>query len=216
MADEGQRATSGASETSTVAEEDPGLSQEMVTEEGRASRGMSAPQRVCKKEREEHERTHLPYRSWCDICGKARGRRLAHRSKSQRGDKDIGTVPRISIDNFYMNEKDQRDGTNPLLIVMDECTGDKYARQVERKGVGDGGAMDWLVKDISEELNSWRHQGGSESRLVFKTDGEFALTSLRDAVGRFHGGSSFRNCQHVERVKQMDPWSRQCRLWWSL
>ena len=78
--------------------------------------------------------------------------------------------------------------TNPLLILMDESTGEIYARQVERKGVGDDGAMDWLVKDISEELTSWEHQGGSKSRLVFKTDGEFALTSLRDAVGRFHGG----------------------------
>ena len=45
---------SGASETGTEAKEDRGLSQEMVTEEGRRSRGMSAPQRVCKKEREEH------------------------------------------------------------------------------------------------------------------------------------------------------------------
>ena len=78
--------------------------------------------------------------------------------------------------------------TNPLLIVMDVSTGEKYARQVERKGVGDDCAMDWLVKDVSEELKAWRHQGGSESRLVFKTDSEFALTSLRDAVARFHGG----------------------------
>ena len=32
------------------------------------------------------------------------------------------------------------------------------------------------------------HQGGSESRLVFKTDGEFALICLRDTVGRFQRG----------------------------
>ena len=70
-----------------------------------------------------------------------------------------------------------------MIIVMDESTGEKYAGKVERKGT-----MDWLVKDTSEELKSRRHQGVSESRLVFKTDGEFALTSLRDAVSRFHGG----------------------------
>ena len=139
--DEGQRAMSGASETSTVAKEDRGLSQEMVTEEGCASRGTSAPHRVCKKGREEHERTHLPYRSWFDICVKARGRRLAHTSKSQRGAEDVVTVPRISFDYFYMNIKDQRDGTNPLIIVVDECIGEKYARQVERKGVGDDGVI---------------------------------------------------------------------------
>ena len=140
------RVTSYASETSADAGEYRGLNQEMVTEEGRVSIGMSATKRVCKKEREEDERKHLSCRSWCDICVKARGRRLAHRSRSQRGDKDIGTVPRISIDYFYMNEKDQRDGSNPLLIVMDESTGEKYDRQVERKGVGDDGTMDWLAK----------------------------------------------------------------------
>ena len=42
-------------------------------EEGFVPRGMRPPQRVSKQERDEHERTHLPYRYWCDICVKARG-----------------------------------------------------------------------------------------------------------------------------------------------
>ena len=29
---------------------------------------MRPRQRVSKQERDEHERTHLPYRDWCDIC----------------------------------------------------------------------------------------------------------------------------------------------------
>ena len=35
-------------------------------EEGRRARGLPAPQKVTKAERDEHEKTHTPYRSWCD------------------------------------------------------------------------------------------------------------------------------------------------------
>ena len=43
-------------------------------EEGRKAKGMHAPRVVSKEEREEHERTHIPYRSWCRACVKGRGR----------------------------------------------------------------------------------------------------------------------------------------------
>ena len=76
-------------------------------EEGVVSRGMRPPQRVSKQERDEHERTHLPYRDWCDKSVKARGRRVAQR----RGNKEErGQVPRVSMDHFYMSSKDEQDG----------------------------------------------------------------------------------------------------------
>ena len=43
------------------------------------------------------------------------------------------------MDYFYMNERDREEGANPLVIVTDEDTGDKYARAVGRKGVGEHG-----------------------------------------------------------------------------
>ena len=33
-----------------------------------------------KKEREDHNATHIPFRSWCPICVKAKGREEAHRN----------------------------------------------------------------------------------------------------------------------------------------
>ena len=62
---------------------DTGLSQDEATEEGRISKGLKAPRRVTHAEREEHDRTHIPYRCWCDVCVKARGRRMAHWSKNE-------------------------------------------------------------------------------------------------------------------------------------
>ena len=68
---------------------------------GVVARGMRPAQRMSKQERDEHERTHLPYRDWCDICVKARGRRVAHRlvNKEERG--------QVSMDYFYMSSKDE-------------------------------------------------------------------------------------------------------------
>ena len=148
-------------------------------------RGMRLPQRVSKQERDEHERTHLPYRDWCDICVKARGRRVAHR----RGNKEErGQVSGVSMDHFYMRGKDEQDGNNPLVVMVDEETGDKYARVVGKKGLGSDGEMEWSVRDMSEELKSWRNDGGDSGRLIRKSDGEWYIKALKDALGRYHGG----------------------------
>ena len=68
-------------------DEDQGLGHGMVTaeeEEGRKAVGVKGPMRVSKEEREEHERTHLPYRSWCEICVKGRARK-APPSQTEQG-----------------------------------------------------------------------------------------------------------------------------------
>ena len=40
-------------------------------EEGRQTRGLSAPKTVSKEGRDEHERTHIPFRCWCKACVRA-------------------------------------------------------------------------------------------------------------------------------------------------
>ena len=55
--------------------------------------------RVTKQEREEHERTHIPYRSWCDIFVRARGRKCAHSRKVHSREEDVHEeVPWVSLD----------------------------------------------------------------------------------------------------------------------
>ena len=48
--------------------------------------------------------------------------------------------------------------------------------------------MEWLIKDVSEELKSWGYAGGSSGELILKSDGEHSIKAVRDAVGRYHGG----------------------------
>jgi hypothetical protein len=41
---------------------------------------------------EAHERTHLPFRSWCEACVKGRGKEEACRKRDGEGDRDIPEV----------------------------------------------------------------------------------------------------------------------------
>ena len=166
--------------------EDANRGQEMEDEEeGRPPIVMRAPFRVSKEEREAHEITHSPYRAWCPHCVRARGRNTPHKSRDE-AQKTSG-VPRISMDYFFMSSADESASANPMLVMMDESTGEKYARAVGHKGLGRDGEADWLVKDLSEEVKTWGHMGGEGGHILLKTDGERAITAVRDALARYHG-----------------------------
>ena len=86
------------------------------------------------------------------------------------------------MDYFFMSKEDEGAHKNPLIVMVDEDTGEKYARAVGRKGVGDNNEMDWLVKDMSEEMKVWGHAGGIGGKVIMKSDGEEAIRKLRDTV----------------------------------
>ena len=69
--------------------------------------------------------------------------------------------------------------------MKDESTGNRYLRAVGQKGVE---GMEWLVKDLHEELKSWGRMGGTAGNIIIKTDGEASIVALRNAVARYHGG----------------------------
>ena len=75
-----------------------------------------------------------------------------------------------------------------MIVVLDEATGEKFARMTGVKGKGQMGEQDWLVMDVSEALKTWGHTGGSGGRIILKSDGEKSLVAFRNAVGKYHGG----------------------------
>ena len=54
-------------------------------EEGRRAQAAAIPYTPSRAEREEHEITHTPYRSWCDYCVRARGRNRPHQQNRDWG-----------------------------------------------------------------------------------------------------------------------------------
>ena len=147
---------------------------------------LPSPLKVSREERELHEVTHTPYRAWCQYCVKARGRNMPHKTREEERAQE--TVPRMVMDYFFMSKADERASENPMLVVVDEATGEKYARAVGSKGLGRDKEMDWLIKDISEELRSWGHPGGEGGHIILKSDGESAIAAVRNAVAKYHGG----------------------------
>ena len=69
---------------------------------------------------------------------------------SEKG--DVGLIPPAS--------------DRPMMVMVDESTGNKYMRSVDHKGLGPDGDNSWLVKDMHQELKSWGHPGGAKSALI--------------------------------------------------
>ena len=95
---------------------------------------------------------HLPYREWCRHCVRGRGRNRPHRK--QTGEEEENKVPRVTIDYFFMSKEEELASNNPLMVMIDEHTDNKYMRAVGQKGIGENGEMNWLIKDMHEELKS--------------------------------------------------------------
>ena len=68
------RDTGGSSASDQAAAPQP----DQEEEEGRTPRAMTVPEGPSTREREDHELTHIPYRSWCEHCVRSRPRRRAH------------------------------------------------------------------------------------------------------------------------------------------
>ena len=87
-----------------------------------------------------------------------------------------------------MSQADEKADKNPLIVMMDESTGEKNARAVGKKWTGEENETEWLVKDMSEEMMSWGHQGGDGGHIILKSDGERSIVALRTSLAKFHGG----------------------------
>ena len=116
---------------------------------------------------------------------------MQHRARTDEEKREARaeeTVHRVCMDYGYLSRQDEEEGRNPMLLLVDETTGDRFARLVGKKGLGENREQMWVVKDASDELRAWGHPGGAEHRLILKCDGEPALVAFRDALARYHGG----------------------------
>ena len=74
------------------------------------------------------------------------------------------------------------------MLMVDETCGHRHMRAVGKKGLGEDNEMDWLIKDLHEELKSRGYPGGGKGELIFISDGERAMVAVREALGKYHGG----------------------------
>ena len=132
-----------------------------VTDTVGSARVLAAPRTQTKTEREEHDVSHVPYRTWCRFCVMGRG--LERRHLTQSGDRD-NDRPRVFADPGYLS----RDST-PLLVAKGRRTGMTFAAALSMKGGDDPHAALLLAKWID---------GLGCQEVTVRTDGEPSICEL--------------------------------------
>ena len=127
------------------------------------------PRRPTEREVEEHERTHLPYRNWCDVCVRGKGRDSDHR-------KEVGKERGLSEYSFdYCFPGDELGCKLTVLVGRERTTGMYSATAVPMKG-----SMGYFtverIKDAIEEV------GDASQAIIIKTDQEASVGCLIEEV----------------------------------
>ena len=131
------------------------------------------PKQPSATERALHELTHLPFRSWCEVCVRAKSKQNQHRPQRRRG-------PVIQIDfAFWSNEE----GVQTTIITgLDIQTGIGMAIMVETKEYTNYATTE-VKKFVYEVGRSYGH---------IQCDKEKAIIAIAKAVVREIGGLRFR------------------------
>ena len=136
-----------------------------------AMKVLPSPQRPSMREVEEHSTCHLPYRSWCPICVKARGKEDDHGRCEVR--KDRKPVVVMDYKSLGASLEEEGDAALTAIVMRHQETGMIAGHLVQKKGVSD----DWIVEKLVDDISSW-----GLTDIVLKTDGEPAIVALMDAI----------------------------------
>ena len=83
------------------------------------------------QEKNEHRKTHLPFRPWCPICVKGRAKNWAHYKAKKEEEEEKGQS--VSFDYCFL--RDHAGGPSvPVLVGKDRQMGTLLAHAVPEKG----------------------------------------------------------------------------------
>ena len=101
-------------------------------------------------ERQEHERTHIAYRSWCRHCVAARASNPGHRgrkfAKAVEDDKDM---KQVSYDHCFMRDQLRAESATVLLSKDSHGVGPRDALAGSRSG--------WAIQRRGRDLDRLGH-----------------------------------------------------------
>ena len=117
------------------------------------------PSEPTPEEKQKHWAVHLPYRSWCPVCVKARGREDPHRAQKER--KADLELPQISMDYAEIGNDQEEGEARKLLVGRDRQSKFTFCHLVKCKGTGD----ERIVKKVLQKRSrNWQHEDGLEDR----------------------------------------------------
>ena len=118
-----------------------------------------------------HNLTHLPYRNWCPICVKSKGKDMNHCDSSDKQ----RVVSEYCLD--YCFPGDEFGYKLTVLAGKERLTGMRFATAVPTKGASGKFATDRVLY-FSQEV------GDSENKIIIRSDQEPSIQCLiKDIVG---------------------------------
>ena len=158
-------------------EEDMDDKEEQSEENGALRVGQNKMMTPTLAEREEHERTHIPYRIWCRHCVAARAGNLAHRSRkfamAVEDDKDMNQE---SYDYCFMRDQPGMEAAM-FLVLRDETTRMVSVHVVPVRG----SVIGWVIQKCARDLERLGHRG----QITLKSDQEPAIVDVLKEIPFF-------------------------------
>ena len=143
------------------------IEEEHNASEAQQAKPLASPCTPSSAEVEAHSLTHLPYRSWCVHCVRAKGPAGAHKTKEEETEM---IVPKLSIDYLFAGQaKDKRPLTG--LCFLDKKSKRVSATLVPKKGTSESPySAKWLAHQV--EFPGY-------PRVIVKSDQEKSIIDLK-------------------------------------
>ena len=149
---------------------DEAVERKTAVEDKRKVHKLVDPRKPTQEEVDEHELTHIPYRNWCPVCVRCRGKDLDHRKSVD----EVRGVSEYAFD--YCFPGDELGYKLVVLAGRERITGMYFATAVPTKGSIGRFAVDKAVDYV-------REVGDHEGRILVKTDQEPAIkTWVNDLI----------------------------------
>ena len=161
--------------------------------EAQSARPEIVPVLPSEAEVEQHELTHLPFRSWCRHCARAKGKECPHHESG------LGSESKFATDYMFMGE----DGT-PITILAgyDALAKALFANVVPCKGTSHGYAERALARNVL----STGHQ-----KVILQSDQEPSIIDVKHMAGPHipteivYEESPVGDCNANENIEQTKP-----------
>ena len=115
------------------------------TGEARKPKVMRDPGAPTRKEVDQHNVTHLPFRPWCPSCVIGQAKDKAHK----RDNEDDKAVDEIVFDYGFLGSEGINE-TLPVQVMKDVRRGMIFAHAVPRKGLADDHGVGEILEDLEK------------------------------------------------------------------
>ena len=150
-------------------------SEESIVVRGGQTRMMT----LTLRERQDHERTHIPFRSWCRHCDAARASNPAHRGRrfatAVEEDKDM---KQVSYDYCFMRDQPGSESAK-ILVSKDRASRMVSAHVVPMKGA----IVEWVVRQCVRDLERIGHYG----QVTLRSDQELEIVDVLREIANLRG-----------------------------